>query len=114
MRNKSEIWSDYSDVVRANRWLTNYEKSLQAAEAVLIGQGMYNSTVEARFQFIYETIDKLWNNEQAITSISHYMPNIDISIISPTGDSGEIQVALGYSTFNAIYNAWTVVNEDYG
>lgn len=112
LRNKASIWDDAGTVVRANSWLTNYEKALDNMQAILINMGMLNQTIEDRIGYVHEVIGKLYNNAKLITLISRTTPNIEIEIISPPGGPGGDGV-YGNINFDEIYNAWAVVDEDY-
>lgn len=107
LRSRAETWDDFAITVRANKFLYNYEKTLELVEVAMQARGFYNETIEERFAFIKETIGKLYNHEEEITFISKRMPFLDISIISPSkGES-----AGGSVDFDEIYNAWTYVDD---
>lgn len=99
-KNRAETWDDAKRVYRANLFLTNYRDSLKLTEAVMRTNGLMNDTIKERFDFIYDVINKTFNNEDAITHLIYFMPTIDISIISGG-------VSLGAETFNTIYNEWS-------
>ena len=112
LRYKAGIWDDAGTVIRANRWLQNYEKALNNMQAILINQGMLNSTIEERINYIHDIISKIYNNAKIITLISRTIPNIEIELISHGADDGLINV-YGNINFDAIYNSWSVVDEDF-
>lgn len=109
MRRMAGTWSDYGAVVRANIYLQNYSDSLELLTASLINIGMYNETVGDMIKFIHKTISKLYNNEEAISFISRYVPEVSIAIVSPP--AGERESVASSMDFKEIYDAWTGIKE---
>lgn len=107
MRRIDAVWNDYARVYRSNLFIDNYLKTINMLEAILVSQGIWNSTIESRVDFIRETAVKLYNNEDLITFLSRKVPMLQISVISPrSGISMDVD-------FDEIYKAWADFENEY-
>lgn len=107
---RASTWDDPARTYRANLFLRNYEKSLDDFKNNMIILGMSTDDFEDRIDYIHDIIARLYNNEEAITSISKYMPNINIAIISGKVVSGDGSDSFDFSE---IYYDWLRIEDEW-
>ena len=105
LKKRAKTWDDPARIYRSNLFLTNYIKALDNFEAVLRHNGMINSTIQMRIDYIREVIPRFYNNEEAIFNLSNTIPGIDIGLMY---DSFGTEL-----NFTAIYDAWTLAEDTY-
>lgn len=105
LKKRAKTWDDPARIYRSNLFLTNYIKALDNFEAILRHNGMINSTIQMRIDYIREVIPRFYNNEEAIFNIAYTIPGIDIGIMY---DSFGTEL-----NFTAIYDAWTLAEDTY-
>lgn len=101
-------WSDRARLERANTYVERYEKELDKLEGILDTQGFfeYEPDFEIKFAEMRDILSKMYNNEPIVTFASNFIPEINISIISPKGKEPGWY---GTVDLDAIYKAFTMV-----
>ena len=110
LRKRAGTWDDPARTYRANMFLHNYDKSLNEFSGQMIINGYSTEDFQIRVNHIQEIIGKLYNNEEAITYISKYMPNLNIAIISGRIVSADSDAAFD---FNELYYDWLRIEDEW-
>ena len=110
LRKRAGTWDDPARTYRANMFLNNYEKSLNEFSGQMIINGYSTDDFQRKVEHIQEIIGKLYNNEEAITYISKYMPQLNIAIISGRIVSGDSDASFD---FNEAYYDWLRVEDEW-
>lgn len=110
LKRRASTWDDPARLKRANDYLSRYEQQLDLLEYLLDHNGFMNEHIEKRFDYIRDVISRMYGNEKLITYVARYIPAIDISAISPTGQG---ESWYGEVPFDEIYNAFTEIEDDF-
>lgn len=88
-------WTDDARRERADIWIENYRTSLNKLQLIYATSGMYNTTVQQRFDYINSVLNAVKGKTELVDILAATYLNIEIKLNYPKDQSVD---------FNAIYN----------
>lgn len=83
LKRKGQTWSDPARIARANKYLENYHRGIDALEEFLLNHNMLNDTARNKINRLRDAVDSYINHEDAITTISFDEPDAAIDVVYP-------------------------------